>query len=199
VIRSFRHKGLRDLFLTGRSARVRPDLRKRCLARLDALHAATELSQLDLPGFRLHPLKGEQSGHWAVAVNVRGGSPSNGARMAMRTESTSNSTIEHEEYSVTERPARCPTHPGELLREIITESLSLPVAEAARQLGVSRMTLHRILRGEQAVTPEMALRLGKLCGNGPELWLRMQMARDLWRLERSMRADLARIPTHRAA
>jgi antitoxin HigA-1 len=49
------------------------------------------------------------------------------------------------------------------------------------------------------VTPEMALRLGKLCGNGPELWLRMQMARDLWRLERSMRAELARIPTHRAA
>ena len=45
----------------------------------------------------------------------------------------------------------------------------------------------------------MALRLGKLCGSGPDLWLRMQMARDLWRLERSMRAELARIPTHRAA
>ena len=45
----------------------------------------------------------------------------------------------------------------------------------------------------------MALRLGKLCGNGPELWLRMQMAHDLWRAERTLRADLARIPTHRAA
>jgi addiction module HigA family antidote len=118
--------------------------------------------------------------------------------MAMHTESTSSSTIEPEEYPVTERPARCPTHPGELLREVI-EGLGLSVAQAARQLGVSRMTLHRVLRGEQAVTPEMALRLGKLCGNGPELWLRMQMARDLWRLERSMRAELARIPTHRAA
>jgi antitoxin HigA-1 len=41
------------------------------------------------------------------------------------------------------------------------------------------MTLHRVLRGEQAVTPEMALRLGKLCGDGPELWLQMQMARAL--------------------
>jgi addiction module HigA family antidote len=61
------------------------------------------------------------------------------------------------------------------------------------------MTLRRLLRGEQAVTPEMALRLGKLCGNGPEFWLRMQMARDLWRLERKLRAALARIPTHRAA
>ena len=114
--------------------------------------------------------------------------------MAMRTESTSNSTIEHEEYPVTERPA-LPAIPAAAPRSH-HRGLSLPVAEAARQLGVSRMTLHRILRGEQAVTPEMALRLGKLCGNGPELWLRMQMARDLWCLERSMRADLARIPTH---
>jgi addiction module HigA family antidote len=117
----------------------------------------------------------------------------------MRSGSTSSSTTEPRDYPVTERPARCPTHPGELLREILADRLKLSVAAAARQLGVSRMTLHRLLRGEQAVTPEMALRLGKLCGNGPELWLRMQMARDLWRLERTLRADLARIPTHRAA
>ena len=69
MIGSFRHKGLRDLFLTGRSAGVRPDLRKRCLARLDALEAATELRQLDLPGFRLHPLKGDQAGRWAIDVS----------------------------------------------------------------------------------------------------------------------------------
>jgi proteic killer suppression protein len=69
VIRSFRHKGLRDLFLSGRSAGVRPDLRRRCLARLDALDAATELRQLDLPGFRLHPLKGDQAGRWAIDVS----------------------------------------------------------------------------------------------------------------------------------
>ena len=102
-------------------------------------------------------------------------------------------------HPVTERPARCPTHPGELLREILEGGLKLSVAAAARQLGVSRMTLHRLLRGEQAVTPEMALRLGKLCGNGPELWLRMQMAHDPWHAERALRADLARIPTHCAA
>ena len=45
--------------------------------------------------------------------------------------------------------------------------------------------------------PEVALRLGKLCGSGPEFWLRMQMRRDLWRLERTLAADLAR--TYRAA
>jgi proteic killer suppression protein len=69
VIGSFRHKGLRDLFVTGRSAGVRPDLRRRCLARLDALDAATELRQLNVPGFRLHALKGEQAGLWAIDVS----------------------------------------------------------------------------------------------------------------------------------
>jgi proteic killer suppression protein len=69
VIRSFRHKGLRDLFLTGRSGGVRPDLRRRCLARPDALDAATELRQLDLPGFRLHPLKDDQAGRWTIDVS----------------------------------------------------------------------------------------------------------------------------------
>jgi plasmid maintenance system antidote protein VapI len=41
-----------------------------------------------------------------------------------------------------------------------------------------------ILGERAAVTPEMAVRLGRLCGNGPGLWLRMQQARDLWRVER---------------
>jgi proteic killer suppression protein len=70
VIRSFRHKGLRGLFLTGRSAGLRADLRRRCLVRLDALYAALELRQLDdLPGLRLHPLEGDRAGRWAIDVN----------------------------------------------------------------------------------------------------------------------------------
>ena len=100
---------------------------------------------------------------------------------------------------MTARAGRCPSHPGDLLRAILAAGLQLSVAVAARQLGVSRMTLHRLLRGEQAVTPELALRLGKLRGNRPALWLRMQMTHDLWRAERTLRAALTRIPTHRAA
>ncbi len=69
MIKSFRHKGLRELFLTGKGAGVRPDLRTRCLARLDALDAATELSQLDVPGCRLHPLRGDRAGRWAIDVS----------------------------------------------------------------------------------------------------------------------------------
>src|SRR2546423_15059861 len=65
-------------------------------------------------------------------------------------------------------------HPGELLREDILPALGRTRAEIARLLGISRQTLHSILIERAPVTPEMALRLGKLCGNGPELWLALQ-------------------------
>ncbi len=84
---------------------------------------------------------------------------------------------------MTERPARSPVHPGELLREDVLPALGLSVSEAARQLGVTRQTLHRVMAGTHSITPEMALRLGKFCGNGPGPWLRMQQEYDLWHTE----------------
>src|SRR5687768_9181069 len=75
---------------------------------------------------------------------------------------------------------RCPTHPGEILREDVLPALELSVSEAARQLGVTRQMLHRILAERAAITPEMAVRIGRFCGNGPSVWLRMQQAYDLW-------------------
>jgi addiction module HigA family antidote len=75
----------------------------------------------------------------------------------------------------------------------------MPVAEAAAHLGVTRQTLHRILSERTAVTPEMALRLGKFCGNGPGLWLRMQQAYDLWHASEKLRDEVGRIPTVRDA
>ena len=52
--------------------------------------------------------------------------------------------------------------------------------EAAEQLGVSRVTLSRVINGRSAITAEMALRVGKWVGNGPEIWLHMQGQYDLW-------------------
>ena len=92
---------------------------------------------------------------------------------------------------------RPPTHPGEILREDVLPSLGLSVTAAARQLRISRQTLHRILAGTSAVTPEMAVRLGKFCGNGPGLWLRMQEAFDLWHAEKRLAGELEKIPAHR--
>jgi antitoxin HigA-1 len=104
-----------------------------------------------------------------------------------------------EEFLVTdEMPDREPTHPGELLREDVLQALRLSVSEAAQQLGVSRQTLHRIMAGTHPVTPEMALRLGRFCGNGPMLWLRMQVAHDLWQAGRRLEDQLNRIPVHSA-
>jgi antitoxin HigA-1 len=88
-----------------------------------------------------------------------------------------------------------PMHPGELLREDLLPALGRSRAEIARLLGVSRQTLHAILTEKAPVTPEMALRFGKLCGNGPELWLSLQAPYDIERLSRTKRQEIDAIPT----
>lgn len=90
--------------------------------------------------------------------------------------------------------SRAPTHPGAILREDVFPALDVNVSAAARELGVSRQTLHRLLSEQTAVTPEMAVRLGRYCGNGPELWLRLQGAFDLWQAEKSLGRELKDIP-----
>ena len=73
-----------------------------------------------------------------------------------------------------------PSHPGLIIRDDVLPDLQLSVNEAAEQLGVSRVTLSRVINGRSAITAEMALRVGKWVGNGPEIWLRMQGQYDLW-------------------
>ena len=102
-------------------------------------------------------------------------------------------------YAAKRNPNIRPTHPGEILKEDVLPTLDMSVSDVARSLGVSRQSLHRILSGKAGVTPEMALRIGKFCGNGPELWLRMQEAFDLWHARRAIAAELAKIKTVKAA
>jgi antitoxin HigA-1 len=90
-----------------------------------------------------------------------------------------------------------PMHPGELLREEVLPALKRNKAEIARLLGVSRQTLYDILGERQPVMPAMALRLGKLCGNGPDLWLNLQKTYDLRQAEGRIGAKIQRIPTLR--
>src|SRR5208282_2271934 len=77
---------------------------------------------------------------------------------------------------------------GELLREEILPALGRRRGEIAHLLGISRQALHAVLTERASVTPEMALRLGKLCRNGPELWLALQTRYDLERLSRQKAA-----------
>jgi len=68
VIRSFRHKGLEELFVTGSSRKIRKDLQARALRRLDVLDQAADLQELNVPGFDFHPLRGKPQ-RYSVHVN----------------------------------------------------------------------------------------------------------------------------------
>jgi len=90
---------------------------------------------------------------------------------------------------------RQPTHPGAILREDVLPAIGAPKTVIARNLGISRQQLYGLLDESRPVTPETAVRLGKLCGNGPGLWLRMQASYDLWFAERDLADEVEAIPT----
>ena len=73
-----------------------------------------------------------------------------------------------------------PPHPGEFLREDYLPESGLSVAEAARRISVSRQTMNELVREKRAVSPDMALRLGKLFGTSAQYWLNLQHNVDLW-------------------
>lgn len=75
---------------------------------------------------------------------------------------------------------RAPTHPGGILKRQHLEPLSLTVSQAAAALGVSRKTVSKIVNERGDVTPDMALRLSRVFGTTPELWLNLQRNYDLW-------------------
>jgi addiction module HigA family antidote len=89
-----------------------------------------------------------------------------------------------------------PSHPGWILRDRVLPGIGLSVSQAARELLIARQTLHRVLAGTAAVTPEMAARLGRLSGTTPQFWLGMQQRYDLWRAEEALSGVLRQIPTH---
>lgn len=99
-------------------------------------------------------------------------------------------------YAAHRDPDRCPTHPGELLPEIIAAT-GRSKAEIARLLGISRQLLYGIMRAEKPVTPAVAVRLAKAFGGSAGVWLRMQAAYDTWHAEREV--DVSHIPTLEAA
>jgi len=69
VIRSFRHAGLEKFFTTGSKAGIQPAHERKLRQQLFALNRADQPSRMNVPGWRLHALQGELSGHWSVRVN----------------------------------------------------------------------------------------------------------------------------------
>lgn len=74
-----------------------------------------------------------------------------------------------------------PPHPGEVLKEFLADRT---VSETAARLGVTRITLSRIVSGASGVSADMAHRLGEAFGTSPELWAGMQLQYDLHQAHR---------------
>ncbi|MDP2646090.1 MAG: type II toxin-antitoxin system RelE/ParE family toxin [Desulfobacterales bacterium] len=69
MIKSFRHKGLKKFFDTGSMAGIQPFHKQKLRMQLTALDTATNIEDMDVPGFRLHPLKGDRRELWAIYVS----------------------------------------------------------------------------------------------------------------------------------
>ena len=72
-----------------------------------------------------------------------------------------------------------PIHPGEIIRQDILPETGLSVTAAAQALGVSRQMLHGILAERRPLSAAMCLKVAKLFGGSPELWIRLQATYDL--------------------
>jgi antitoxin HigA-1 len=78
-----------------------------------------------------------------------------------------------------------PIHPGEILREDVLPSAGLSVMAAAKSLNVSRQMLHGILAGRKPLSAVMCLKIARLFGGSPELWIRLQATYDLKKSEQN--------------
>ena len=92
-----------------------------------------------------------------------------------------------------------PPHPAETLREDVLPALGLTVSEAARQLGISRVALSRVLNGRAAISVDLARRLeiwlgGPQHGPSAKTWLQGQLAYDLWQAEQRGIPEVEQLP-----
>ncbi|NOY72356.1 MAG: HigA family addiction module antidote protein [Gammaproteobacteria bacterium] len=84
-----------------------------------------------------------------------------------------------------------PPHPGEFIKEVYLSPFDISSRKVAEKLKVSPSTFNRLIKGENNVSPEMALRLSKTLGRSPESWLSMQDAYNLWHAKKNV--DLLKV------
>lgn len=99
----------------------------------------------------------------------------------------------------TRKRQRRPIHPGEILREDFLPDYGLSVTDLAKALAVSRQSINELVLERRSLSPEMAVRLGRLFGNSPEFWLNAQAAVDLWDAAHTLERDVQRIKPLSAA
>ncbi len=94
---------------------------------------------------------------------------------------------------------RQPTHPGAILREDVLPELGITIVAFAKAIHTSRQTIQLILAEKKGITPTMALKVGRFCGNGAGVWLRMQQAYDLYNAKERLGSELDEIERCSAA
>jgi antitoxin HigA-1 len=87
-----------------------------------------------------------------------------------------------------------PIHPGEVIADIL-EDLEITQTRFAEILGVSRRTVNEIVQGRRPVTVDMAIRMGKALGNGPQLWLNLQQKVDIWDALQTYNEEYSKVST----
>jgi addiction module HigA family antidote len=80
-----------------------------------------------------------------------------------------------------------PLHPGEVVKDILIENAQLSVTQAAKRLGIQRTTLSRLINGHAGISPEMALRLAKLCNTSVDMWINLQAQYDIAQAQNHMK------------
>jgi antitoxin HigA-1 len=129
---------------------------------------------MDLPGLRLHPLKGNLRGFWAVTVRANWRAIFRFTE-AMRWMLSIPITTEGD----WNMPMKNPPHPGGFVLRQCIEPLGLTITQAAAALGVTRTTLSELVNGKRGISPEMAVRLSKVFGGSAATWLTQQAHYDL--------------------
>ncbi|MBW4420937.1 MAG: HigA family addiction module antidote protein [Myxacorys californica WJT36-NPBG1] len=87
-----------------------------------------------------------------------------------------------------------PVHPGEVISDVL-EDLEMTQTNFAEIFGVSRRTINEIVQGRRPVTVDMAIRIGKALGNGPQFWLNLQQKVDIWDAIQAHEEDYSRVTT----
>jgi antitoxin HigA-1 len=77
-----------------------------------------------------------------------------------------------------------PLHPGLIVKDALIDNTHLSITQAAKQLGVTRTTLSRLLNGHCGISPEMALRLAKLFRTSIDMWINLQAQYDVWMIQK---------------
>ena len=86
-----------------------------------------------------------------------------------------------------------PPHPGEVLRDGVFTNTGLTVTDFAARLGITRVSLSRVLNGKAGISADMAVRLTAALGGRAESWLHLQASYDLWQAKKKLKQQVARI------